>query len=143
MATVIRMSRGGAKKKPYYRIVATNSRSPRDSKQIERLGIYNPMLPKSDAKRLVLNNERIQYWLSKGAKPSETVARFLRAAGLYNEKPAFVAKSKGTGLKKKALEALKAKEDAAAKPAEAAAPAAAEAAPAPAEAAAPEAPAAE
>jgi small subunit ribosomal protein S16 len=118
MATVIRMSRGGAKRKPYYRIVATNSRSPRDSKHIERLGTYNPMLPKSDPKRMTLNNERIQHWLSKGAKPSETVARFLRAAGLYNAKPTFVPKSKGTGSKKKVEEA-------------AATPAAAEAAPKP------------
>ncbi len=105
MATALRFSRGGSKKSPYYRLVATDSRSPRDSKFIEKLGTYNPLLAKTDAKRFIVNAERIKYWLSTGAQPSETVARFLRAAGLLNTKPSFVPKAKGTGSKKKTEEA--------------------------------------
>lgn len=123
MPTTIRMSRGGTKKRPYYRIVVTDSRQPRDSGYIEKLGTYSPLLGKDNDKRVELNKERIQYWLSKGAQTSETVARFLRGAGLLNAKPAFVPKAKGTGLKKKAADAL-----AAAQAAEAEAKAAAEAA---------------
>lgn len=101
MATALRFSRGGSKKSPYFRLVATDSRSPRDSKFIEKLGTYNPLLAKTDAKRFVVNAERIQYWLSTGAQPSDTVARFLRAAGIITTKPTFVAKAKGTGKKGK------------------------------------------
>jgi small subunit ribosomal protein S16 len=101
MATALRFSRGGSKKNPYFRLVATDSRSPRDSKFIEKLGAYNPLLTKGDAKRFVVNAERVKYWLAAGAQPSETVARFLRVAGLLDTKPAFVLKAKGTGRKKK------------------------------------------
>lgn len=82
MALKIRMSRGGAKKRPYYRIVVADSRSPRDGRFIERLGTYNPLVPKDSGERVALNVERIQHWLSQGAKPSDRVARFLDAAGL-------------------------------------------------------------
>ena len=114
MATALRFSRGGSKKNSYFRLVATDSRSPRDSKFIEKLGTYNPLLAKTDAKRFTVNAERVKYWLAAGAQPSETVARFLRTAGLLNTKPAYVPKAKGTGKKKK-------EETAAAAPAPAAA----------------------
>lgn len=99
MATALRFSRGGSKKSPYFRLVATDSRSPRDSKFIEKLGTYNPLLAKTDAKRFVVDAERVKYWLSTGAQPSDTVARFLRSAGLITTKPTFVPKAKGTGKK--------------------------------------------
>jgi small subunit ribosomal protein S16 len=102
MATALRFSCGGSKKNPYYRLVATDSRSPRDSKFIEKLGTYNPVLPKTDAKRFTFNEERLKHWLKVGAQPSETVARFLRTAGVLTTKPAYVAKAKGTGRKTKA-----------------------------------------
>lgn len=101
MATTLRFSRGGSKKSPYYRLVATDSRSPRDSKFIEKLGTYNPLLAKTDAKRFTCNEERIKYWLSTGAQTSETVARFLRAAGIVEKKPTYAPKEKGTGSKNK------------------------------------------
>ena len=67
MPTTIRMSRAGTKKRPYYRIVVTNSRSPRDSKFIEKIGTYNPLLASDDAKRVTIDSERANYWLSVGA----------------------------------------------------------------------------
>jgi small subunit ribosomal protein S16 len=105
MATALRFSRGGSKKTPYFRLVATDSRSPRDSKFIEKLGTYNPLLAKDDAKRFTFNAERVKHWLSVGAQPSETVARFLRTAGVITAKPTFVPKAKGTGKKGKGGEA--------------------------------------
>lgn len=105
MPTALRFSRGGSKKNPYFRLVATNSRSPRDSKFVEKLGTYNPLLAKTDAKRFTVNVERIKYWLGVGAQPSETVARFLRAAGIITSKPNYVPKAKGTGKKVKSAEA--------------------------------------
>ena len=122
MPTTLRFSRGGSKKSPYFRLVATDSRSPRDSKFIEKLGTYNPLLAKADAKRFTYNEERVKYWLSTGAQPSDTVARFLRSAGVITTKATYTPKAKGTGKKGKGAEA-----DAAAAPA---APAAAPAAPA-------------
>lgn len=101
MAVALRLARGGSKKRPYYRIVATDSRSPRDSKFIEKLGVYNPLLAKDNDQRFTINEERLKFWLETGAKPSEAVARFLRAKGLYNVKPTFQPKAKGTGSKKK------------------------------------------
>ena len=80
MALKIRLARGGAKKRPYYRIVVTDSRNPRDGRFIERLGNYNPLLPKDHENRVNLNAERIQYWLGVGATPSDRVARFLGEA---------------------------------------------------------------
>jgi small subunit ribosomal protein S16 len=82
MATKIRMSRAGAKKRPFYRIVVADSRSPRDGRFIERLGTYNPMLEKGHPERVVLKVERIKHWLSVGATPSERVALFLFQANL-------------------------------------------------------------
>jgi small subunit ribosomal protein S16 len=142
MSLKIRLSRGGAKKRPHYRIVVANSRSPRDGRYIERLGYYNPLVPAEDEKRVVLKEERIRYWLGQGAKPSERVARFLGTAGII-EMPAHPVRPQKSAPGEKALERKKAAEEAAkaaaSAPAKAAAP---EAAAAPAEAAAPEAEAA-
>jgi len=82
MAVKIRLARGGAKKRPYYRVVVADSRSPRDGKYIEKVGTHNPLLPKDHADRIKLDIERIEYWLGQGAKPSDRVARFLDAAGV-------------------------------------------------------------
>ena len=82
MSVSIRLSRGGAKKRPYYRIVVANSRSPRDGSFIEKIGTYNPLLGKDDEKRVVLDTERAKHWLSVGAQPTDRVARFLDAAGV-------------------------------------------------------------
>ena len=82
MATSIRLSRGGSKKRPYYRIVVTDSRAPRDGKFIERIGSYNPLLAKTDEKRVVIDVERAKHWVSVGAQPTDRVARFLDAAGV-------------------------------------------------------------
>jgi small subunit ribosomal protein S16 len=76
------MSRGGTKKRPYFRIVVADSRAARDGKYIERLGTYDPLLPKTDANRVKLNVERIKYWLGHGATPSDRVGRFLGAANV-------------------------------------------------------------
>jgi small subunit ribosomal protein S16 len=78
----IRLARGGAKKRPYYAIVIADSHSPRDGRFIEKVGSYNPLLKKDDASRLVLKTERITEWLSKGAQPTDRVARFLSTQGL-------------------------------------------------------------
>ena len=82
MALSIRLSRGGAKKRPYYRIVVADSRAPRDGRYIELLGNYNPLLPRDNASRVNLNEERIRHWLGHGAQPSVRVGRFLDAAGI-------------------------------------------------------------
>ena len=82
MSVSIRLARGGAKKRPYYRIVVANSRSPRDGAFIEKIGSYNPLLAKDDANRVVLDTERARHWLSVGAQPTDRVARFLDAAGV-------------------------------------------------------------
>ena len=81
MAISIRLSRGGAKKRPVYRIVVADSRAPRDGRFIEKLGTYNPLLAKDDEKRVVMNMDRVNHWLSQGAQPTDRVARFLEAAG--------------------------------------------------------------
>jgi small subunit ribosomal protein S16 len=82
MAVRIRLTRMGTKKRPVYRIVAADSRSPRDGRYIERLGSYDPRLPDDHPQRVVLNEERIRYWLSVGAQYSDRVARFLDKAGI-------------------------------------------------------------
>ena len=82
MAVAIRLSRGGAKKRPYYRIVVADSRAARDGKYLEQIGTYNPLLAKDDEKRVVLNAERAKHWLSNGAQPTDRVARFLDRAGV-------------------------------------------------------------
>ncbi len=87
MGLVIRLTRVGAKKRPQYRVVVADSRFPRDGRFLEKLGTYNPMLPKEGGKRVELELERVKYWLSKGALPSDRVARFLDAAGLMKRKP--------------------------------------------------------
>ena len=82
MALAIRLSRGGAKKRPYYRIVVADSRAARDGRFIEKLGTYNPLLAKDSPERVKLDTDRIQHWLSVGAQPSDRVLRFLDAAGI-------------------------------------------------------------
>lgn len=150
MAVSIRLSRGGSKKRPYYRIVVADARAPRDGAFIEKVGTYNPMLAKDDANRVTLNADRLKHWLGVGAQPTDRVARFLDAAGLKERAARLNPKKAEPGEKAKeraeekaakiaeAEEAAKAAEEAANAPAEE--PAAEEA---PAEAAAKEAPAAE
>lgn len=82
MATSIRLSRGGSKKRPYYRIVVADSRSPRDGRFIERIGSYNPLLAKDNPERVKLDVERAKHWVSVGAQATDRVARFLDAAGI-------------------------------------------------------------
>ncbi|KTE08222.1 30S ribosomal protein S16 [Sphingopyxis sp. H115] len=82
MATSIRLARGGSKKRPYYKIVVADSRSPRDGRFIERIGSYNPLLAKDSPERVKLDADRAKHWLSVGAQPSDRVARFLDAAGI-------------------------------------------------------------
>ncbi|MDJ0977973.1 MAG: 30S ribosomal protein S16 [Erythrobacter sp.] len=87
MAIALRLSRGGAKKRPYYRIVAADSRSPRDGKYLEQIGTYNPLLAKDSPERVKLNEDRARYWLGVGAQPSDRVLRFLDAAGILERTP--------------------------------------------------------
>lgn len=87
MSLKIRLTRGGAKKRPHYRIVVADSRSPRDGRFIEKVGIYDPMKPKDDANRVVLDIEKVKAWLVKGAQPTDRVTRFLDAAGLLKRAP--------------------------------------------------------
>ena len=82
MAIALRLSRGGAKKRPYYRIVAADSRYPRDGRYLEQIGTYNPLLAKDDEKRVQLNEDRAKYWLGVGAQPSSTVRSLIRKAGV-------------------------------------------------------------
>jgi len=107
----IRMSRGGAKKRPFYKIVIADSRRPRDGKIIEKVGFFNPLLPKDKKERLNLDTDRIKYWLSQGAQPSDRVARFL---GQENIIPMPAQKNNPIKAKpkKKAQEKLKAAEEA-------------------------------
>jgi small subunit ribosomal protein S16 len=129
MAMKIRLARGGSKKRPFYRIVAADSRMPRDGRYIEKLGTYNPLLPKDSEERVKMNVERILYWLGEGAQTTDRVSRMLEAADLLPKKDRANPK-KGTPGKK----AVARVEEKAAKAA-----AAAEAAAAPAEAPAEEA----
>ncbi|MDP2130393.1 MAG: 30S ribosomal protein S16 [Erythrobacter sp.] len=94
MSISIRLSRGGSKKRPYYRIVAANSRSPRDGKYLEQIGTYNPLLAKDSPERVKLIEDRARYWLGVGAQPTDRVARFLDAAGI-KERAARVNPKKG------------------------------------------------
>ena len=110
MAVAIRLSRGGSKKRPYFRIVAADIRAPRDGRYLERLGTYNPMKEKNDPERVTLNTERIKYWLSVGAKPTERVQKFLATQKLA-EKPTITKQTKQDKPKKKTLEKIKAKEE--------------------------------
>lgn len=81
MAMKIRLARGGSKKRPHYAIVAADSRMPRDGRFIEKLGTYNPMLPKDSEERVKMDMERVKHWLGQGAQPTDRVARMLEAAG--------------------------------------------------------------
>ena len=128
MALKIRLSRGGAKKRPFYHVVVADSRSARDGRFIERVGSYNPMVPKDHAERLTLQDERIKYWMGVGALPTDRVARFLADAGL-TDKLVHNEQTKKHLPKAKAQERMKENEAAVA----AAAAAAAEAAAAPVE----------
>lgn len=85
MAMKIRLSRGGSKKRPHYSIVAADSRMPRDGRFLEKLGTYNPLLPKNSEDRVKMNIERVQYWMDKGAQPTDRVSRFLEAAGVTSK----------------------------------------------------------
>ena len=159
MAISLRLSRGGAKKRPYYRIVAADSRKPRDGRYLEQLGTYNPMLEKDDAARVSINEDRVRYWLGVGAQPTDRVARFLDAAGIRERvaknnpkkgEPGDAAKERAEEKAAKAAEAeeaAKAAEEEAKTAAEAPAEEVTEEAPAaeeaPADAAAEEAPAEE
>ena len=82
MAMKIRLARGGSKKRPFYRIVAADSRSPRDGRYIEKLGTYDPLLPRDNENRVSMDLERVQHWLERGAEPTDRIARMLEAAGL-------------------------------------------------------------
>ena len=82
MALKIRLARGGAKKRPFYRIVVAEASAPRDGRYVERVGTYNPMVPKDHDQRLTLNGERITYWMGQGAAPTERVQKMLATAGL-------------------------------------------------------------
>ena len=127
MAMKIRLARGGSKKRPFYRIVAADSRMPRDGRFIEKLGTYNPLLPKDSEERVKMNVERIQYWVGQGAQVTDRVARFLEAAGV-NEKternnpnkavPGQKAQDRAEEKAAKAAEAAEAAAEAEAAPAE-------------------------
>lgn len=117
MSTKIRLSRAGAKKRPYYRVVVADVRSPRDGKFIERVGSYNPLLPKTDPNRVKIDADRVKYWLDNGARPTDRVARFLGEAEII-PMPAQRNNPQKAKPKAKAQERLKAAEEAAAAPAE-------------------------
>ncbi len=145
MAVVLRLSRGGSKKRPYYRIVVADERSPRDGKYIEKIGNYDPRLAKDNPERVKLDTDRAKHWLSVGAQPSDRVARFLDAAGVLeraarnNPKKGELGSNAKERLEEKAgkvaaaAEAEEAAKVAAAEAAEAEKAAAAEAAAAPVE----------
>jgi len=120
MSLKIRLARGGAKKRPFYRIVVADSRMPRDGRFIERVGTYNPMLPKEHPERVNLKTERIQHWLSVGARPSDRVAKFLGGAEIL-PMPVPREQTKKNLPKAKAQERLKEAEEKAATAAEEAA----------------------
>ena len=120
MAVSIRLSRGGAKKRPYYRIVVADARSPRDGSFIEKIGTYNPLLGKDDEKRVILDAERAKHWISVGAQPTDRVARFLDAAGVKERTARSNPKKAEPGEKaKERAEERASKAAAAAEPAEA------------------------
>jgi small subunit ribosomal protein S16 len=120
MALKIRLARGGAKKRPFYKIVVADARSPRDGRFIEKLGTYNPMLPSESGQRIILNEERVKHWLSVGAQPTDRLVRFFADRGLVKaparpeqtKKPA--PKAKAQQRAKEAAEKAAAAEEAAA-----------------------------
>ena len=131
MATKIRLARGGSKKRPFYRIVIADERAPRDGNFIEKIGNFNPMVPKDHKERVVISKERAEHWLKVGAQPTDRVQRILAELGMMDA-PKITEKTKKHLPKAKAQERTKAKEEAAVK-AEEDAKAAAEAAKAEAE----------
>ncbi|MCH1426172.1 MAG: 30S ribosomal protein S16 [Alphaproteobacteria bacterium] len=135
MALKIRLARGGAKKRPFYRIVVAEAAAPRDGRYVERVGTYNPMVPKDHEQRLTLNGERINFWMSKGAQPTERVHKMLASAGLMaapvlRDQPKKSAPGKKRAEREAAAAEAAAETAAAAAEEAAAAAAAAEAAPA-------------
>ncbi|MGR3661383.1 MAG: 30S ribosomal protein S16 [Paracoccaceae bacterium] len=140
MAMKIRLARGGSKKRPFYRIVAADSRMPRDGRFVEKLGTYNPLLPKDSEERVKMDIDRVKHWLSEGAQPTDRVSRMLEDAGVLEKK------TRNNPIKGKPGEKAEARVQEKADKVQAAKDAAAEAAAAPAveeEAPAEEAPAAE
>ena len=111
MSLKIRLSRGGAKKRPFYRIVVADSRSPRDGRFIERIGVYDPMLKREDPNRIQFNEERVRHWLSNGATPTDRVARFLGTAEII-PMPERREQTKKDKPRAKTLERLKEQEEA-------------------------------
>lgn len=107
MAVKIRLSRGGAKKRPYYRIVVANAAAPRDGKFIEKVGTYNPLLSDNDVNRVILQSDRIEYWLNQGAQATDRVAKFIELSGIQlpqaqKKKVAIKASSRKAKPSKKA-----------------------------------------
>ena len=117
MALKIRLSRGGAKKRPFYRVVVADSRKPRDGRFIERLGSYNPMVPKDHPERFKIDEDRVKHWIGMGALPTNRVAQYLSGLGLA-EKPAIPVQTKKDKPRAKTLERLKEQEEKAAAAAE-------------------------
>jgi len=111
MSVKIRLARGGAKKRPFYSIVVADSRSPRDGRFIEKIGFYNPMVPKDHPDRVRLKDERVSHWLSNGALPTDRVARLLGQAGLAPA-PAIPNNPKKAAPKAKAQERMKERQEA-------------------------------
>lgn len=114
MAMKIRLARGGSKKRPFYRIVAADSRMPRDGRFIEKLGIYNPLLAKDNEDRVRMDVERIQHWLAQGAQPTDRISRMLEAAGVLPRKERANLKKAVPGKKAQARAAEKSAKAAAA-----------------------------
>ena len=142
MSVAIRLSRGGSKKRPYYKVVVSNSRAPRDGKYLEQVGTYNPLLAKDDVARVRLIEDRVRYWIGVGAQPTDRVARMLDKAGIKERAPTNNPQAGEPGKKAKERAEDKAKKITEAEEAAAEA-AAAAAAPAVEEPAAEDAPAAE
>ncbi len=126
MSVSLRLSRGGSKKRPYYKIVVANSRAPRDGKFLEQVGTYNPLLAKDDANRVRLTEDRVRYWIGVGAQPTDRVARLLDKAGIKERaatnnpnkgEPGKKAKERAEDKAEKAREAAEAAAAAAAAPA--------------------------
>ena len=126
MSVALRLSRGGSKKRPYYKIIVSNSRSPRDGKYLEQVGTYNPLLAKDDTDRVRLIEDRVRYWLGVGAQPTDRVARMLDKAGIKERtatnnpnagEPGKKAKERAEDKAKKIAEAEEAAREAAAAPA--------------------------
>ncbi|MEN8832159.1 MAG: 30S ribosomal protein S16 [Pacificibacter sp.] len=130
MSMKIRLARGGSKKRPFYRIVAADSRMPRDGRFIEKLGTYNPLLPKDSEERVIMDLDRVKYWLGEGAQPTDRIVRMLEAAGVVEKternnpnkaKPGKKAQERAEEKAQKAADAAEAAAAAAAAPAEEAA----------------------